>query len=260
MPVGSVVQALQILRHLAESQRADGVTSISRQLGISPSSCFNLLRTLAGEGFLVFDPAAKKYSIGPELGRLARMDEGEDPVVRAAMVPMQNLASRFRMACGLWRVAESKRLVLVASADSDLATRLHMTLGQRLPMLIGAIGRCVAAHSNLSDRQLAEAFGALRWERAPTLARYKREVAQVRREGWAIDDGDFMRGLTTVAAPVIDRRGAARFCVASTVFQGQLGERPLRQLVTETAALARVLSAQCFDTRTGSESARVSPS
>jgi len=246
MPVGSVVQALRILRHLAETRQAEGVTAIARQLAISPSSCFNLLRTLAAEELLVFDGTAKTYSIGPGLARLARSGKGDDSVVEAAFPAMQELASRFRMACALWRVSESKRLVLVASADSDLATRLHMTLGQRLPMFIGAIGRCVAAYSDLSEKQLSDGFATLRWERSPTLARYKREVALSRKQGWAMDDGDFMRGLTTIAAPVTDSRGMARYCIASTVFQGQLEEKSLHRLAEQTVRLGKELSARGF--------------
>jgi len=242
MPVASVVQALRILRHLSEGTAPQGVTAIARQLGISPSSCFNLLKTLVGEQFLTFDTAKKTYAIGPELSRLARLGDGEDPVVRAALPRMQELASRFRMASGLWRLTESKRLVLVASADSDLATRLHMTLGQRLPMLIGAMGRCVAAYSRLSGKQLKEGFAQLRWERPPTFARYSKEVRTARSSGWAIDDGDFMRGLTTVAAPVLDSGGSVTYCVANTLFQGQLDKDEIPELGTLTARLAGDIS------------------
>jgi len=238
MPVGSVVHALRILRHLAESSDTQGVTAIARQLGISPSSCFNLLKTLEAEDFVHFEPVGKHYSIGPGLARIARSREATDPVVELARPRMQELAARFRVATGLWRLTENRRLVLVASADSDLATRLHMTLGQRLPMFIGAIGRCVAAHQPVPREQLQSSFRDLRWERAPTFTRYQQELDSVRKRGWAVDDGDFMRGLTTLAAPVVDRRDRVRYCLASTLFQGQLEERAITQLGLATAAAA----------------------
>ena len=53
MTVGSVVQALAILRHLSEASKPLGVTAVARALGISPSSCFNLLKTLVAEDFAV---------------------------------------------------------------------------------------------------------------------------------------------------------------------------------------------------------------
>lgn len=244
MPVSSVVHALKILRHLSEAKEAEGVSAIGRQLGISPSSCFNLLQTLVAEEFASFDPARKTYSIGPELARLARRREAGDPVVAAALPHIEQLAARYSVASGLWRLAESRRLVLVAVAESDVATRLHMTPGQRLPRLIGAIGRCVAAYAGLSEKQLAAEFARLRWERPPTLGRYKREIAAVPKRGWAIDEGDFMRGLTTIAAPIKDSRGAVRYCIANTLFTGQFDADEIAQLGRVTTDMALAIAQQ----------------
>lgn len=240
LPVSSVVHALKILRHLSEAKEAEGVTAIARQLGISPSSCFNLLRTLAAEEFANFDPARKTYSIGPELARLVKQRDAEDPVVAMALPHMERLAAHHGIASGLWRLEVNRRLVLVAVAESDVATRLHMTPGQRLPRLIGAIGRCVAAYATLSEEAMAAEFARLRWERPPTLARYKREIAVVRKQGWARDEGDFMRGLTTIAAPIQDAKGAVRYCIANTLFAGQFGPEGIAELgaVTADTALA----------------------
>src|ERR1700676_5055294 len=63
--VGSIVHALRILRHLARSPQAHGVTAIAREVGISPSSAFNIVKTLVAEGFLHFDRKHKRYSLGP---------------------------------------------------------------------------------------------------------------------------------------------------------------------------------------------------
>ena len=57
-----------------------------------------------------------------------------------------------------------------------------------------------------------------------------------------IDDGDFMRGLTTIAAPVLDRRGAVKYCVASTLFQGQFEMEEVRELGSSTGGLALQIS------------------
>jgi DNA-binding IclR family transcriptional regulator len=232
----AVVHALNILRHLAATDTAHGVSAIARHVGISPSSCFNLLKTLAAEGMVAFDTATKTYRLGNGVDAIARA-RPDDPVER--MAPgMAALAAANGTACGLWRVTPTDRLVLVHFADSETATRIHMTVGQRLPMLIGAMGRCVAAHSGLDDDALARGFAALRWARPPTFARYCREVARARRLGWALDDGDFLHGVTTVAAPVVDAAGTVRYCVANTLFHGQSDEAGLRRLGEATARFA----------------------
>lgn len=246
MTVRSVVQALRIVRHMIDAAQPQGVTAIARQLGLSPSSCFNLVRTLVAEDFLRFDTGAKTYSLGPALTRLAQRAQSVDSALALARPQLETFAARYGAASGLWRLSASQRLVLVAVADSDNATRIHMTVGQRLPMLIGAIGRCVAVRADLSDEALARAFAALRWQNPPTFARYKREVAQVRKVGWALDDGDYMRGVVTIAAAVTDADGAVRFCLANTLFRGQHDDATVQQIGAETARTAAELGASLF--------------
>ncbi|MFO1395511.1 MAG: helix-turn-helix domain-containing protein [Burkholderiales bacterium] len=244
--VRSVVQAMRILRHLAGAPQPMGVNPLARALDLSPSSCFNLLKTLTAEGFLAFDAKAKTYAIGPALGDLARRADGGTMALAVVRPRLQAMAARFRVASGLWRLTPQGRLVLLAFADSEHTTRLHMTVGQRLPMLVGAMGRCVAGHAHLSRAALAKAFAELRWERAPAFARYAREVASARTRGWALDDGDFMRGLVSVAAPVQDGAGAVRFCIANTMFQGQYGAATVREIGQATAAMARECAADLY--------------
>src|SRR3546814_14809952 len=55
---------------------------------------------------------------------------------------MLALANEFETCQGLWEIA-SERAVLIEVADSPLATRIHLSVGQRIPARIGAMGRCI---------------------------------------------------------------------------------------------------------------------
>src|ERR1700712_451610 len=128
-PVGSVVQAAAILRYLGAHRDGAGVTAIARALGIGPSSCFNVLRTLAGEDLVAFDPVTKTYTLGLGTIDLARHALRRDAVVQAAETSMTALAEAHDAAIGLWRVAPRDRLVLLVLAESEAATRIHMVVG-----------------------------------------------------------------------------------------------------------------------------------
>jgi hypothetical protein len=67
----AVSQAARILRCLSTAPAPLGVSAVARELGLSPSSCFNILRTLVAEGLLAFDPVAKTYSLGLGLVEIA---------------------------------------------------------------------------------------------------------------------------------------------------------------------------------------------
>ena len=155
------------------------------------------------------------------------------------------MATRFHVASGIWALSGA-RLLLVGVAESEMATRIHMAVGQRLPMLIGARGRCVAAFGGIDADRIESEYARLRWAREPGLETYKRQVAQVKRRGWAVDDGEFMRGVTTVAAPVIDTAGGVRYCLANTLFEGQVSEAALREIGVHTAQQAEQIARSMY--------------
>lgn len=238
----AVSQAFRLLRHVAASDAPEGVSAIARAVGISPSSCFNLLKTLVAEGALQFDEAAKTYRMGTALQALAGR---HDPAVPLARPLLTAMAARHGAASAIWALG-ADRLTLLAVGESELATRIHMTIGQRLPMLVGAMGRCVAAYSSLDGAAVNAGYARLRWARPPGLEIYKKQVAQARRRGWSLDDGHFMHGVTTVAAPVRDRAGGVRYCIANTFFQGQVSPASLRRIGVDTLAQARQLGERLF--------------
>ena len=69
--VESVRTAITILRFLASQSKPFGVNAIAREVGVSPSSCFNIVKTLTLEGLLAFDERDKSYSPGPGLAMLS---------------------------------------------------------------------------------------------------------------------------------------------------------------------------------------------
>jgi DNA-binding IclR family transcriptional regulator len=218
--VGSVVQAITILRYLGPVPDGRGVNAIARDLGISPSSCFNLVKTLAAERLLQFDSATKRYTLGPGLAELAQPSRSES-ILSAVSPAMRDIADRFDVACGLWRRAASGRLILVALSESVAATRIHMVVGQRQPLYAGAAGRAVAAATGASHSDIAEGLAAVRWQESPDLKHYLTELETTRRRGWALDRDQLLRGVTSVAAAIDTADGTARFILSCTMFSGQ---------------------------------------
>ena len=220
-PVNSVVQAVSVLRHLGSLPEGQGVTAIARAVGISPSSCFNILKTLVAEDLVGFDPVTKHYALGLGAIDLARNALGRDAVVRAAQGPMAQLAERFDAAIGLWRVTERHRLMLAALAESEAGTRIHMVVGQRQPEAAGATGRAILAMRGLDDEEMVRAHAGIRWQNAPSVSEYSRQVREAEQRGWAIDTGNIHHGVTSVSAPICDMHNRPRFALSASTFTGR---------------------------------------
>lgn len=236
--VSSIVQAISILRHLGNEGRAQGVTAIAKALGISPSSCFNILRTLVAEGMLEFHPADKSYAIGIGVVELAHRALAQSKLFSFLRHKLELLADEFQMTVALRRVSPGERLIVIATAECNADTQIHIRIGHRVPLLAGAGGRCVAAFGSFSEEQIRERIERLRWHAAPSFRVYMQDVEQVRRDGWALDEGQFKAGVTTIAAPVFNENGNVSYCITGTMFAGQHSDTTLRHIgkaVRETA-------------------------
>lgn len=236
--VGSVVQALSVLRYIARTREPAGVTAIARALQINPSSCFNILRTLVAEGFLERDDATKTYVLGVaplDLARSVIDENGAFPYLRP---DMQRVADTFSVTTTLWRMTRGERWVMVGLAESLALARIHMTVGQRLPLYCGAMGRVLAAHRALPQSEMLSRFKAVRWHRAPTVEEYLEQVEETAERGWGLDENQFNQFFSSIAAPVIDSADRVRFCVTQTMFAGQHSPVELRDLGDATLKVA----------------------
>lgn len=236
--VGALAAGLAILRHLGDTGSRAGVSRIARDLGLNPSTCFNLLRTLVHEGVVSFDAGTKTYALALGVVELAKGALEQASYARFMRPHLEAVSARHRVTATLWQRAAADRMVLVDRSESDAAMRVHMQVGQRLPLYVAAFGRCMAAHSGLSRQALREVFRGLRWENPPSFEAWLRSVKQAREDGYAVDAGHFVRGATTVSSVVLDAAGAPVMALSAVGFEAQLGAAQLAALGGDLAERA----------------------
>lgn len=207
--VPAVSRAISILRHLGRSAEPVGVNRLARELGLVPSTCLHILRVLADEGLVAFDSQSKRYSIDVGILPIARSAIQRNGFASLVEPRLTELSRRFGGTAVATRLADPDHMVVVALARVALPFRLQVDLGSRFPALISATGRCHAAFNlrELSDSRLASRFSKLVWDHPPDFEGWKREVERTRADGFAVDRGSYISGVTIVAAPFFDRHG-----------------------------------------------------
>ncbi|MBL6457343.1 IclR family transcriptional regulator [Belnapia sp. T6] len=234
--VPAVAAAIRILRHLAASPAPQGVTPLARALGLHTSTCFNILRTLAQGQLVRFDTEAKTYALDLGLVDLARAAFARGAEAAHLQPLMRQLALRHGVTVALWRPDGPDRMVLSHVAESDQVMRIRMGVGQRLPVLIGAMGRIAAAFGEMGEAEMRRRFAALRWQRPFPFETFMEQVEEARARGWALDDGYYMQGVTTISAPV--RGGDGLLAISATMFGGQHDRAALERIGSELQLLA----------------------
>lgn len=103
-------------------------------------------------------------------------------------------------------------------------------------------GRLVAAHAQLGAAELARRFEAAKWDNAPDLDTWTKEVEQVRRKGYSVDRGNYVGGLLILAVPVFDAVGRMTHALVAAGFAEQLGAPRVQALAKELQAEAQQLT------------------
>jgi len=214
-PVRSVSQAFAILRLLGEGG-ALTLSDIGRSVGLSPSSCLNLLKTLVAEGAIEREGASKRYRLtAPWQAAEALRGTAGTRLVDRAQSRMAAFAQATDAAVGLWKVVSRDRMQLAVRAESDAGMRLSLADDQRQPLGSGAAGRAIAAAQGVGEGELARRYAPVRWQADLPFETYVRQVHEASARGYAVDRGHAHRGVWTVAAGITGI--APGFCLSASV-------------------------------------------
>lgn len=240
--INTVGQTLALLRFLANTSAPIGVNAISRELNFAPSSCFRILKQLAEEGYAQFDARTKCYSLGSAAVLLARRSLDPSNTFSYILPSLTDFVARTQASVGFWRRIERNRIVLAGFVESPNLMRIHMSVGQRLPLFIGAVGRAFAAELGLTDEQIRQELTQLRWQLPPDYAEYCRQVDDCRSKGYAVDTGNFSPGVNTVATVLRDSMGALNFGLSAIRITGQIDAADVQKVGEELVELKRHLA------------------
>lgn len=219
--VPAVENAVLILRLIASSGQAMGVTIIARKTGLSVSSAFNILRTLTRERLISFDSATKTYALGMGVLELVIPLIGANPASLIRPV-LHDIAQQHQVMVALWQITQDERIVLVDRFSPERVVQAVIADNSRLPVFSGAVGRCYVAMTGLDKVQARKGYDSVRWQSEPGFESYWRDVVAARDTRHAFDQGNLFCGLEIAAAVARDADGVPRFGISSISITGQI--------------------------------------
>ena len=198
----AIARAAAVLRFLGRSETPVGVHAVARELGLVPSTCLHVLRALLAEELVAFDPDTKRYSPGPGLLTLARHWLRRSRFPNIVQPVLDRLGGSYGITVFGVSIVGHDHIIAVALSPAGPNLQISTQIGSRFPALISATGRCVAAFGGYPRDEIEQRFRTLQWDNPPSLEQWWQEVEETREQGYAIDDGNYIVGVTVVAAPV----------------------------------------------------------
>lgn len=211
--MNSVLTALRVFEEVASAQPV-GLSELSKRLDVPKSTVQRCLKTLADAGWL--RPAAGDAGRWVITGRAfslgSAMSAGDD-LRDVALPELSRLQAETGETVHL-AVPDGSELVLIERLDSAHQLRAFLPLGTRLPLHAASTGKAYLA--SLPDAQVEEFLST---ELAPLTDRtvtdpaaLRREIAEIRRRGYAVTDQGLHDGIAAVAVALRGRGGAVRGC------------------------------------------------
>jgi len=183
---------------------------LAERCDLPPSTTYRLIADLEQHG-LVTRAGRRGTTLGLWILELARSveDRLESELVEPAREVMEGLAHGHGETAILTAPGGTHAMCLASVESDHHAMRLSYDRWRTAPMHLGASGKVLLAHLDdahaeriLADPPPPPAGGP----QIPT-ATLRRQIAETRRDGYLVTDGELDGGATAVAAPVLDARG-----------------------------------------------------
>jgi DNA-binding IclR family transcriptional regulator len=208
--IQSVERAAAILAVLGSGTPRLGVTEVADRLGLAKPTVYGLLRTLVKHDLVAQDPVSGKYSLGAGVLQLGNAYLDGSELRARSLLWAESLSQRAKEAVWVATLSGTRAIVLHHVFRPDNTVQI-LEVGAAIPWHACALGHAIAAY--LPADQMAP---LLAQERTPLTGRTKttraalgQALAQVRRRGYAVEDQEATVGDAGIAAPIINREGAA---------------------------------------------------
>jgi DNA-binding IclR family transcriptional regulator len=237
-PIESVDRALSLILAFEDSESIT-VTEASKFLGVSRSTAFRLLNVLEYREFVRQDPRTKIFHSGPALLRVGLSAVRRSEIRTVLRSTLEEIVAAVDETAHLVVLQRNDAFYLDCVEGSKIL-RATPRVGTVLPAHVSAAGKVLLA--NLPEPRLDDLLEgeleAVTKRSKTSVTAIRRDLAKVRKRGWALNDGESEDGLRAVAVLSSAEENGAGVDAAITV----AGPTP-RLTDTRVEAIARTMLA-----------------
>lgn len=208
---GTLHKAVAVLDLVASAGAPVRISDLLEKTGMPLGTLHRLLSALVAERLLKQDPRTKAYALGSRIVDLAHSAGDSADIPRLVGPAIDQLAARTGESVAV-ALVEGDQIVYRAKRDGSGVLRISVKVGDRVPLHAASVGKAVLAYMDPDQLSRAMRGTPLTPHTSRTIGDWEhlgRDLAGVRRRGYALEDEEYVAGVRSVAAPILDRRGYA---------------------------------------------------
>ena len=236
--VQSLERGLAIIRVFGAEHPSMTVSEIAAEVDLTRAAVRRFLLTLTELGYVT--SKNNRFQLTPRVLELGYSFLSALSFPDVALPRMEELVAQTAEASE-GSILDRGDIVYVVRVPGPAMMTISVNVGARRPAYATAMGRVLLAH--LPDAELDAYLETYRLE--PVLPRtitnvadFRKELARVRDQGYALVNQELEEGLVAVAVPVRDRTGQVRAAVNLSTHVGRKSVKDMRALVPQIRAAA----------------------
>ena len=242
--VPAVDRAVTLLRLLQDGGGGHGVSELSRKAGLHKSTVHDILHTLCHHRLVEQDPATKRFRLAAGLLEFSAHVRERLDLRRVARPHLADLVRATGETVFLGTF-DGDHVIIMDKEESAHDMKITSPVGRRIPYCAGAFGKVFLAAMPPVDRDRLFTRRPLRGFTAKSVTdagAYVVDLARVRRDGFALDDEEYLDGVRAAAAPIVDGSGHVVGALSVVGLKARLKTTAFRALGPQVAAASRGVS------------------
>lgn len=205
-----------LLEVVASKDQFFSLQGLAEETGIPKPTLHRMLQQLESAGLLERSGDSRRYGTGVRLRKLAESLLLNDTFHGARHSVLRALVNEIGESCNLTALSGSEVMYL-DRVETPAPLRFYLHSGSRVPVHCSASGKLFLASMTPVQRLRLLGHAPLEAFTPKTLTHLEaleEEIKQVKRQGFALDNEEFLPGLMCVAVLVPSPEGRSNLCVA----------------------------------------------
>lgn len=205
-----------LLELIAEKDRFTSFPALAEETGLPKATLHRMLQQLESGGLLQRSNDGRHLAIGTRLRQLSEKVLMNDVYQGARRAVLRQLVEELGESCNLTALSGSE-VIYLDRVETATPLRFYLHPGSRVPAHCSASGKLLLAQLTPTQRRRLLAHVPLEAytpRTITTLPALEEEIQRVRKQGFALDNEEFLPGLMCVAVLVPSAQGRSNLCVA----------------------------------------------
>ncbi|MGG1639194.1 IclR family transcriptional regulator [Paenibacillus sp. FSL K6-3182] len=244
-------RALKIIDLFDEQHMEYKLSEISSEMDLHKSTVHSLLKTLQIHDYITQDEQTGKYRLGMRFVEKGQLLLNHFDIREIARPHLRALSATTGQTTHLVIMDDGKEGIYIDKVEGHKAAIRYSRIGRRIPLHSSAVGKVLAAFRSIKDQvQIAEGhtFVKLTDKTIDSPEAFLKELEQVRKQGYAIDNEENEPGVRCAAAPIYNHNGQVIAAMSISTMVAHVDDQELAHLIDlirqETSEISRQLGYQ----------------